>query len=75
MAKMMQWAVFVTLLNVNQLLAQDSGRPKATYPENKGDGFIVGFFKSLDWWIWGLLILLVVLIVVFLKVRKSQEDD
>ncbi len=75
MAKMMGWAIFVCLLSVNQLLAQDSGKPKPTFPENKGDGLIVSFFKSLDWWIWLLVVLLIVLIVVYIKVRKSQSED
>ena len=74
MAKLMHWAVFVTLLSVNQLLAQEPKDPRAKSTQS-GPNPVSEFFRSLDWWIWALLVLLIVLIVVFIKVRKSQEDD
>jgi hypothetical protein len=58
------------------LFAQEPTKSGGTPPaKGREPSFIAEFFKSLDWWIWALVVALIVLIIVLIIVRKKQAED
>lgn len=53
-------------------ITSKSGAQPAKPPDQSA---VKAFFESLDWWIWALVAALIVLIVVFVIVRKKGQED
>ncbi|OAI51384.1 hypothetical protein AYO44_00820 [Planctomycetaceae bacterium SCGC AG-212-F19] len=68
-----QSVIFGGLGLVHPLFAQEPKSTGARKPSD--DSQIKAFFGSLDWWIWALVVALIVLIVVFVIIRKKGQED
>jgi hypothetical protein len=75
MRKAMLAALLSGLWAVQPMLAQQPKDTPKTVATQKEPNVVVEFFRSLDWYIWVLLILLFALIGVFFWVRNRSTED
>ena len=78
MRKAMLAAIGTGLLAIHPILAQQKD-PQNTAYKGGGDEGITGgvkaFFRDLDWWVYVLVVLLIILVGVFFYLRKQGEEE
>jgi hypothetical protein len=74
MRKAMLAAVLSALWAVHPVLAQAKDTPK-TVATQKEPNVVFEFFRSLEWYIWVLVVLLFALIGVFFWVRNRSTEE